>query len=169
MHQHKVVVIRALSLLFAFVLALAAWNLLRLATNTELPVLVVQSSDLYVISDTGRMEATFHRGDLLLVTHYQSPYTEGDIIVFKVEGISVPIVHRIMRSHINDDGSTKFLTKGDSHFFDDRGLYAPQGELFIYPNQILGRVTGYIPFVGYIALLFLDYPMQKKPTKVTQG
>lgn len=55
--------------------ALSAWNLGKLVTNTESPIVVVL---------TGSMEPAFFRGDLLLVTHFPETLTIGDIIVFKI-------------------------------------------------------------------------------------
>ena len=49
-----------------------------------------------VVVLTGSMEPTFHRGDLLFLTNYeQEDIRVGDIIVFKVQGRNIPIVHRV--------------------------------------------------------------------------
>lgn len=46
------------------------------------------------------MEPAFHRGDLLLLTHDQNaPIRVGDIVVFKIEGREIPIVHRVIKVH----------------------------------------------------------------------
>jgi signal peptidase len=55
--------------------ALFLWNLGKLLTNTESPIVVVM---------TGSMEPAFYRGDLLLVTHWKEELEVGDIVVFKV-------------------------------------------------------------------------------------
>jgi len=34
-------------------------------------------------------------------------------------------VHRVLKLHEKEDGTVKFLTKGDNNSVDDRGLYAP--------------------------------------------
>ncbi len=44
--------------------AFFCWNMGRLITNTESPIVVVM---------TGSMEPAFIRGDLLLVTHWKDP------------------------------------------------------------------------------------------------
>jgi signal peptidase len=44
---------------------------------------------------------------------------------FQVEGRDIPIVHRVLKLHEKEDGTVKFLTKGDNNSVDDRGLYAP--------------------------------------------
>lgn len=76
--------------------------------------------------DTGSMEPAFHRGDLLFLTNYESdPIQIGDIVVFKIEGRDIPIVHRVIKLHQREDGKMKILTKGDNNSVNDRGLYAP--------------------------------------------
>lgn len=49
---------------------------------------------------SGSMEPAFHRGDLLFLTNYQDePVRVGEIVVFKVEGRDIPIVHRVLKLH----------------------------------------------------------------------
>lgn len=46
------------------------------------------------------MEPAFHRGDLLFLTNYpDEPVRVGEIVVFKVEGRDIPIVHRVLKLH----------------------------------------------------------------------
>jgi signal peptidase len=46
------------------------------------------------------MEPAFQRGDLLLLTHHrEEPIRVGDIVVFKIEGREIPIVHRVLKVH----------------------------------------------------------------------
>lgn len=72
------------------------------------------------------MEPAFHRGDLLFLTNYESdPINVGDIVVFKIDGRDIPIVHRVIKLHEKQDGTLKILTKGDNNSVNDRGLYAP--------------------------------------------
>ena len=79
-------------------------------TNTESPIVVVlRCVDLwpfrayvrcaYISSISGSMEPAFYRGDLLLLTFYSDPIRAGDICVFKLDGRSVPIVHRVIKVH----------------------------------------------------------------------
>ncbi len=67
--------------------ALSMWNVGKIVTNTESPIVVVL---------TGSMEPAFFRGDLLLVTHFDEELRMGDIIVFKIPNQEIPIVHRAM-------------------------------------------------------------------------
>jgi signal peptidase len=71
--------------------ALMIWKGLMVATGSESPIVVVLS---------GSMEPAFHRGDLLFLTNYNDePFNVGDIVVFKVEGRDIPIVHRVLKLH----------------------------------------------------------------------
>ena len=57
---------------------------------------------------SGSMEPAFHRGDLLLLTHEQNgPIYVGDIVVFKIEGREIPIVHRVLKVHQKYDNMLK--------------------------------------------------------------
>ncbi|VDP17951.1 unnamed protein product [Schistosoma margrebowiei] len=98
---------------------------------------------------SGSMEPAFHRGDVLYLTNYpDEPIRVGDIVVFKIEGREIPIVHRVLRLHekfvyalIDVNGTIKFLTKGDNNPVHDRGLYAP-GQDWLTPSHLIGRARG---------------------------
>lgn len=67
------------------------WKGLMVVTGSESPIVVVLS---------GSMEPAFHRGDLLFLTNYkEEPVRVGEIVVFKVEGRDIPIVHRVIKLH----------------------------------------------------------------------
>ncbi|KAH9368069.1 hypothetical protein HPB48_001031 [Haemaphysalis longicornis] len=113
--------------------ALMIWKGLMVVTGSGSPIVVVLS---------GSMEPAFHRGDLLFLTNYkEDPIRVGDIVVFKVEGRDIPIVHRVLKLHEKEDGSVKILTKGDNNSVDDRGLYAP-GQMWLDKKDIVGRARG---------------------------
>ena len=42
-----------------------------------------------------------------------------------------------------EDGTVKFLTKGDNNSVDDRGLYAP-GQLWLEKKDVVGRARGLV-------------------------
>lgn len=117
---------------------------------------------------SGSMEPAFFRGDLLLLTNdREEPIRAGDIIVFRIDGRDIPIVHRVLKVHerfvdshafsstgrgalatfhfasTRDDGYVKFLTKGDNNNVDDRGLYSP-GQLWLERKDVIGRAKGYV-------------------------
>lgn len=55
---------------------------------------------LTVFLCSGSMEPAFHRGDLLFLTNFrEDPIRAGEIVVFKVEGRDIPIVHRVIKVH----------------------------------------------------------------------
>ena len=52
---------------------------------------------MYIFS--GSMEPAFYRGDLLFLTMPDEPVKVGEIVVFKIPGRDVPIVHRVIKLH----------------------------------------------------------------------
>ncbi|XP_077288431.1 signal peptidase complex catalytic subunit SEC11 homolog C twr [Arctopsyche grandis] len=131
--------------------ALMIWKGLMVVTGSESPIVVVLS---------GSMEPAFHRGDLLFLTNYpEEPVRVGEIVVFKVEGRDIPIVHRVLKLHENN-GTVKFLTKGDNNSVDDRGLYA-QGQLWLHAKDVVGRARGFLPYVGMVTIFMNEYPKLK--------
>lgn len=134
-------------------MALILWKCLVFFTHCEAPIVVVLS---------GSMEPTFSRGDMLFLTNFESPLEIGEVLVYKLPGQDIPIVHR---SHISQDKGAQtheifLLTKGDNNTVDDRGLY-PKGEFWLTRGQVLGRITGYLPYLGYLSIFFADYPLLK--------
>ncbi|GAB1301818.1 Signal peptidase complex catalytic subunit SEC11C [Apodemus speciosus] len=113
--------------------ALMIWKGLIVLTGSESPIVVVLS---------GSMEPAFHRGDLLFLTNFrEDPIRAGEIVVFKVEGRDIPIVHRVIKVHEKDNGDIKFLTKGDNNEVDDRGLYK-EGQNWLEKKDVVGRARG---------------------------
>lgn len=131
------------------------------------------------------MEPAFYRGDLLFLTLPQAPVEVGDICVFKLRGKEIPIVHRVLRVHTraNDFKSRRLLdrefarvndsdlplqyilTKGDNNPVDDRGIanfgvYNP-GQQWIHESDVIGRVRGYLPYVGMVTIIMNEYPKLK--------
>jgi signal peptidase len=133
---------------------------------------------------SGSMEPGFQRGDLLFLTLTDDPIRVGEIVVFKLEGRDIPIVHRVIRLHerfavcffftyvYRPNGEVDILTKGDNNPVDDRGLYPP-GQQWLNRKHIIGRAKGYIltslfsyhlsflPFVGMVTIIMNDYPQVK--------
>ncbi|XP_054071566.1 signal peptidase complex catalytic subunit SEC11A isoform X2 [Rissa tridactyla] len=73
--------------------ALMIWKGLMVVTGSESPIVVVLS---------GSMEPAFHRGDLLFLTNrIEDPIRVGEIVVFRIEGREIPIVHRVLKIHEN--------------------------------------------------------------------
>lgn len=98
---------------------------------------------------------------LFLTNDVSDPIRVGEILVFKVTGRDIPIVHRVMKLHQETGtGAIKFLTKGDNNFVDDRGLYAP-GQMWLQPSDVVGRARAFIPHIGIVTILMNDYPAAK--------
>lgn len=150
---------------FASVLAtgLMIWKGLGIACNTESPIVVVLS---------GSMEPAFYRGDLLFLTNPPSErYHTGDITVYKVPGADIPIVHRVMETHdkiVEKKGYVAaspiaarqlLLTKGDNNPVDDIELY--QGLEWLERRHIVGKVRGFLPYIGYVTIAMNDFPQLK--------
>lgn len=132
--------------------ALMLWKGLMVLTGSESPIVVVLS---------GSMEPAFHRGDLLFLTNNkEDPIRAGEIVVFKVEGRDIPIVHRVLKLHEKSNGTIKFLTKGDNNSVDDRGLYAP-GQQWLTKDDVVGRAKGFLPYIGLVTIYMNEYPKVK--------
>ena len=84
--------------------ALFVWHLFILCSNCETPIVVVLSGSLpnnyliwlIILTELGSMEPAYYRGDILFVSNYNKPVKTGDVIVFKMEGEPIPIVHRAL-------------------------------------------------------------------------
>ncbi|KAI3378073.1 hypothetical protein SNEBB_007175 [Seison nebaliae] len=132
--------------------ALMIWKFMMVITGSGSPVVVVLS---------GSMEPAFFRGDLLLLRNIpEEPVTVGDIAVFKLKEREIPIVHRVISVHQNNDSDVHFLTKGDNNEVDDRALY-DRGQLWLTKNELLGKPTGHLPYVGMVTIIMNDYPQLK--------
>ncbi|KAF9873439.1 Signal peptidase I [Colletotrichum karsti] len=123
-----------------------AYKALTVISGTANPLTVVLS---------GSMEPAFARGDLLIIWGTSSPAV-GDVVVYNVDNMPFPIVHRVIGTFV-DEGQPKLLTKGDNNNVDDTGLY-PAGQDYLSPDAVAGRVVGMIPFVGHITVAMSDYP-----------
>ncbi|KAH7337471.1 hypothetical protein B0J17DRAFT_706873 [Rhizoctonia solani] len=120
------------------------WKTLCMVTNCESPVVVVLS---------GSMKPAFARGDILFLHNPHTPFKIGDAIVYKVPGDTVPIVHRIIETHVQNTSiptSQLILTKGDNNLEDDILLY--KGLSWIEKRHIIGKIRGFLPCVGYISI-----------------
>ncbi|KDR77181.1 hypothetical protein GALMADRAFT_246428 [Galerina marginata CBS 339.88] len=154
---------------FASVIAsgLMIWKGLGIITNSESPIVVVLS---------GSMEPAFYRGDLLFLTNPSNErYQTGDITVYKIPGADIPIVHRVLETHdvspkkkkgsVNKESEAavvahqRLLTKGDNNYVDDIELY--QGLEWLERKHIVGKVRGFLPYVGYVTIAMNDFPQLK--------
>jgi len=157
----RYVLLQALNFASVIASGLMIWKGLGLVCNTESPIVVVLS---------GSMEPAFQRGDLLFLTNPTGHrYMTGDITVYKVPGAAVPIVHRVLETHdvVSKDyvaasplaQDQLLLTKGDNNVVDDIGLY--QGLDWLEKKHIVGKVRGFVPYVGYVTIMMNDFPQLK--------
>ncbi|XP_031131832.1 signal peptidase complex catalytic subunit SEC11C [Ipomoea triloba] len=134
--------------------ALMIWKGLMCVTGCESPIVVVL---------TGSMEPGIKKGDILFLTMNDDPIRAGEIVVFNVDGRSIPIVHRVVEVHErNNSRDFDILTKGDNNSVDDRagGLYSP-GQHWLNRQHIIGRAVGFLPYVGYVTIIMTEKPIVK--------
>ncbi|KAG0347611.1 Signal peptidase complex catalytic subunit S11C [Podila humilis] len=146
--------LNVLMMLFGVFMSYKAWGLY---TNCESPLVVVLSES---------MEPAFARGDILFLSNPRKPINVGEICVFKIPGREIPIVHRIIDRHDNGEVEGQLLlTKGDNNNVDDRALYQElhrnRGMMWVEPKEIVGRVQGFLPYLGMFTIFMTDYPYLK--------
>mmetsp|Transcript_14661 Transcript_14661/g.19031 ORF Transcript_14661/g.19031 Transcript_14661/m.19031 type:complete len:167 (+) Transcript_14661:106-606(+) len=139
----------------SLILMCSQWMMIKKSlaflTSCEMPLLVLQP---------GAMQPGYSRGDLLVLDGRRKKVNVGDMVAFKIENRSIPIVHRVLKVHEKASGLVDLLTKGDNNRVDDRGLYAP-GQQFINREDILGRAVGTLRYVGMVTIILNDYPALK--------
>lgn len=101
------------------------------------------------------MEPAFQRGDVLFLWNRDSSAKVGDVVVYEIEGKSIPIVHRVLREHHNSEKQL-LLTKGDNNPVDDLGLYAKRQSYLNQGTDLVGTVKAYLPKVGYVTILISE-------------
>ncbi len=108
---------------------------LSFALNTETPMVAVASDSMVPV---------YYPGDLLIVKGANmNSIKEGDVIVFKPPGFSIPIVHRVTK--IYPDNTLR--TKGDNNKEADPWK--------VKSDWIIGKVIFSIPKIGHLKLLLL--------------
>ncbi|KAH0471255.1 MAG: uncharacterized protein KVP18_000708 [Porospora cf. gigantea A] len=130
--------------------ALVAWKSLMFILSCESPVVVVLS---------GSMEPAYYRGDVLAL-YRASSYVPGDIVVYNLLDKGIPIIHRVISSHMAEDGQQWYLTKGDNNNVDDRALYHP-GQHWIDYDSINGKTFMSAPQAGMVTIWINEYPIFK--------
>ncbi|EIT80580.1 hypothetical protein AFCA_004908 [Aspergillus flavus] len=134
--------------------AFIAWKIACVITGTAYPLMVVSS---------GSMEPAFYRGDLIFLWNRQQRIHTGDIPVVWFDGCPLPMVHRAIQVSQQEVGGVSLskqliLTKGDNNAVDDTTLY-PEGQEFVYRENVVGLVRGYVPYVGWISLWLKESPL----------
>lgn len=100
------------------------------------------------ITLSGSMETEIFAGDLAVVKEVDtSELKEGDVIAFRQDDIV--ITHRI-QNIINEDGKTKFITKGDNNNVQDVNP--------VYEDMIEGKYIFKVSKLGNVAM-FMQTPL----------
>ena len=55
------------------------------------------------------MEPAFQRGDILFLNNAVHKVYVGDVVVFKIKDRDIPIVHRVLKVHENENGEVMHL------------------------------------------------------------
>lgn len=135
-----------LTIAYVFTSAFVAWKALSVVANSHSPIVVVLS---------GSMEPAFQRGDILFLWNRDKLASVGDVVVYEIQGKSIPIVHRVLREHHNDEKQL-LLTKGDNNALDDLLLYARKQNYLNQKTDLVGTVKAYLPKVGYVTILLTE-------------
>ena len=149
----------AVMILLIVMLVFGFWFGLRVALNTDYPVLAVASGSMSLAQpDDGwshPFDPSLHTGDLIIVQGvnpsdiHTGPYNSshpGDIIVFHYQGEL--IVHRAVG--LDSENTSEFVTQGDGNW--KLGLGPGPGSP-TPPESVVGKVVLRIPWVGNLALL----------------
>lgn len=135
-----------------FTSAYMTWKLLGSIVNHYSPFVVVLSES---------MSPEFHRGDILFITMFNEDIKCGDIVVFETKKNQIPIVHRVLNTHLSKKTNKKyFLTKGDNNSLNDRGLYN-RNQLWLNQEHIKAKIQGFIPYVGMLSIIIKENPLIK--------
>ncbi len=103
--------------------------------------LSVQPTVIY----SGSMRTTLDIGDVVLISETPvEEIREGDIIQYRVENMTMPIVHRVYEINKGED-YLSFVTKGDDNSEPDKDP--------ILPEQIMGKVVFNLPKIGWISIV----------------
>lgn len=97
---------------------------------------------------SGSMRSAIDVGDIVLVS--EMPVDEiqkGDIIKFKNENMSIPVVHRIYDIYEGESNKV-FVTKGDDNNDPDREP--------VLPGHVMGKVVFNLPKIGWIPIIIKE-------------
>jgi signal peptidase len=111
-------------------------EVLRIALQTESPLMVVSS---------GSMIPTLSIGDIIIVRGVDPhTVTVGTIIIFHSPAdYDMPIVHRVVR----------IIDEGNSIFFETKGDHNPVQDGWRVPSQnLMGVYVARVPYVGLLSL-----------------
>lgn len=106
--------------------------------------------DVYVVL-SGSMEPAYKTGGIIYLDDVDVNTLEvGDVITYQVSNDTM-VTHRIV-DVVQEDGQTKYRTKGDANDVED-GSLVPQ-------SQVVGSPVFTIPYLGYL-VKFIQSPAGK--------
>ncbi|OTB18160.1 hypothetical protein K445DRAFT_243808 [Daldinia sp. EC12] len=148
--QHLLPIAHVVSMLFML------WKGLSVYTNSPCPIHVV-------VSDS--MAPAFKRGDIIIISNVENEIQIGDIPVVWFSEAPLPMVHRAIKivwgtRPGNNETEQLILTKGDNNEMDDVALY-PGIRKYVYREEVIGVVRGYVSYVGWITILLNETPYLK--------
>src|SRR5438552_4356141 len=137
--------------------ALAVWGGVRLALNTEYPVLVVSSGSMCPPTN-----CVLPIGTLIVIrgqdpsTIVAAPPPSGSIIVFRpyVCEPDYLVVHRVI-NEVKDSNGYSFQTKGDANSGPDSWSRCGENLTMILVSLVVGVYLGKIP-IPYLGSAILD-------------
>lgn len=97
---------------------------------------------------SGSMRPSIDVGDIVIVSKVPiDEVQKGDVIQYKTQNMSIPIVHRVQE--IYDEGDNVFfITKGDAN---DNSDSEP-----VLSENVMGKVVFNLPKIGWIPIFFKD-------------
>jgi len=153
----------AVIIVLIVVVVFGFWFGLRLALDTNYPMLAVASGSMCLVQPnqcdgwSHPFARTLHTGDLIIIQGANAsdirpgPYPIGEILVFHVSpGSDELIVHRAI-GQTTVDGQIVFITQGDANSAPG----PPQGGL-VPASLVVGKVILRIPWIGHLALFMRD-------------
>ena len=105
---------------------------------------VIANSHSIVVVLSGSMEPAF-QSDILFLWNRDHQQKVGDIVVYEIDGKSIPIVHRVLREHHNLEKQL-LLTKGIIMLLMIYH-YMQKATIFKSKQDLVGTVKGYLPFI----------------------
>jgi len=137
--------------------ALAVWGGVRLALNTEYPVLVVSSASMCPPTN-----CVLPIGSLIIIrgqdpsTIVPAPPPNGSIIVFRpyVCEPDYLVVHRVI-NEVKDSNGYSFQTKGDANAGPDSWSRCGENLTMIPASRVVGVYQGMVP-IPYLGSAILD-------------
>ncbi|KAL9238152.1 hypothetical protein vseg_012618 [Gypsophila vaccaria] len=114
------------------------------------------------------MGPAFRKGDILWLQKNKAPIDIGEIVVFKVNEESAPIVHRVITVHQRRHKieEADLLTKGDNNDEDDRSGTYTEGRMWLTLDHVYGRVRWYFPYIGWGIIMVAMKPFVKYPVMI---